>query len=83
MSNLNELIERRKQINEDIQNASQGITDLKEIVQQALEENHFKLANQISGTLYRLSQQLTIMLEQNVTKKEAKAIIEAQKEQAA
>jgi hypothetical protein len=83
MANLDELIERREQINEDIEKLSYAVTELKKLVHQCLEENNFKLANLQSGVLYRISLKLTIMLEQNVTLEEAEAIFEAQEEQAA
>ena len=83
MTNLNELIERRKQINEDIEKTSKYIKRMKAIVHEMIEKHEFYLAELNSGILKSMNEELKIMLEQNVTLKEAEAIIEAQKEQAA
>ena len=83
MTNFNELIERREQINEDIKNAISFINNMKKAVQEMIEKNLIFIAEQNSARLLQWNQELTIMLEQNVTLEEAKAIIKAQSEEPA
>ena len=81
--NINELMQRREQINEDIQRASNFIKKMKAAVHEFIENHDFYLAELNSGILLQWNKELTIMLEQNVTIEEAKAIIAAQSEEPA
>jgi hypothetical protein len=83
MTNLNELIERREQINEDIKYLKGVLEFGHESLEILLSNNDYELMIKFVTINANLKAELMIILEQNVTREEAKAIIEAQKEQAA
>jgi hypothetical protein len=82
MANLNELIERRKQINEDIKYLKGMLEVGHEALEMLLSNNDYESMIFYVTANANLKAKLMIILEQNVTLEEAKAIIEAQKEQA-
>jgi len=79
--NINELMQRREQINEDIERAFNFIKKMQAAVHEFIKNHDFYLAELNSGILLQWNKELTIMLEQNVTLEEAKAIIAAQSEE--
>ena len=83
MSNLNELMERREEINGYIKGLSKGQEILNQEMHKAIEAKDYTWLEALAEQANLQQRLLTIMLEQNVTLEEAEAIIEAQKEQAA
>ena len=83
MKNFNELIERREQINEDIKYLKGMLDYGHESLKIHLSNNDYESMLVFVTNNASIKAKLMIILEQNVTLEEAKAIIKAQKEQAA
>lgn len=83
MTNLNELIERREEINANIKCICNCLEVFDKQMHDALKAKDYIYLEALAEQANFQQRLLTIILEQNVTQEEAEAIIEAQKEQAA